>query len=65
MLSYPLSSVVIILFKGVYVGLYFLPILWKISFPSFCAFSIFYFESNVVNQDVNICVILFIKASYL
>ena len=65
MVSYALSPVVIILCKRVCVGLYFLPILWKTSFTSFCALSIFCFESNVLNQDLNIRVILFTKTSYL
>ena len=32
--------------------------LWKTSFSSFCVFCVFCFESNVLNQDIEICVIL-------
>ena len=54
------SSVVIILFKWVYVGLRFLPIpiFLKTNFSSFCAFCVFCFEWNVLNQHLNICVII-------
>ena len=43
---------VIILFKRVYIGLYFLPILSNTGFPFFCVFYVFCFESNVFNQDL-------------
>ena len=58
MVSYALSSVVIIFFKRFYVGLHFLPILWKTSFPSFYDFCLFCFELNVLNQDFNKGVII-------
>ena len=46
------SSFVIILFKRVHVSLRFLTILLNTSFPYFCAFCVFGFESNVLNQDL-------------
>ena len=46
------SSLIIIWFKWIYVGLYLLRILLNTSFPTFCAFCVFCFESNVLNQDL-------------
>ena len=46
------SFLAIILFRWVYVGLYFPPILLNTKFLSFLTFYVFCFESNVFNQDL-------------
>ena len=33
-------------------------VFWKTSFSSLCAFCVFCYESNVLNQDTKICVIM-------
>ena len=48
------SSVAILLFKRVYLGLHFLPIFfWKTSFSSFCACRVFCFKLSILNQCFN------------
>ena len=56
------SSLVIILFKWIYVDLYFLPVLLNTSFSSFCAFCVFSFESDVLNQDLKTYVLSLVNS---
>ena len=38
--------------------------IWKTSFSSFCAFCVFCFESNVLNQDIKMCVLMLYNFGY-